>query len=149
MIVDRAVARRKFDRDVEPIRREPELYERLGIRPLVIDFPMLRVGLVWPRKQVGIGLELLAPDWDYRPPSADWVTVDGEPWPVEQAPDGNGFQASTPYPTTGRPWLCFRGFREYHEWEGHVGDPWWPLREDDSFRLLGRVQHIAEQLRRL
>lgn len=149
MIVDPRVARLKFDRDVEPMRSNPEPYEKLGIRPLVIEYPVVRVALAWPKATTEIGLELRAVNWDYRPPSADWVTLGGDPWPINSAPEGRGFQRNTPFPTTGRPWLCFPGFREFHEWDGHVGEPWWPLRPDDSFRLLGRIQHIADQLLQL
>jgi hypothetical protein len=147
MIVDPAVARRKFDRDVRPLIDDPALFERLGIRAVVTTYPVLRVGLAWPSRHTEIGLELRAPDWDYRPPSGDWVLLDGRPLPVGEAPSGNGFQGA--HPSTGRPWLCFRGVLEYHEWENHASDPWWPLRGNNAYRLLGSVQNIASVLRRM
>jgi hypothetical protein len=146
MIVDPAVARRKFERDVRPLVDNPDLYTRLGIRSLAADYPILRVALVWQRRQLEIGIELIAPDWDYRPPSARWVALDGQAWPATDAPSGNGFQG--PHPETGAPWLCFRGCLEYHEWESHASDAWWPLRLDERYRLLGFVQNVATVLRR-
>jgi hypothetical protein len=144
VIVDPRVAKRKFDRDVQPVLVDPGAFEVLGMRLLVASYPVLRVALAWTRHQTEIPLELYAPDWDYRPPSATWVREDGLPWDGA-VPNGNGFQ---PGDATHRPWLCFPGTLEYHEWPGHHTDHWWPRRHDPALRLLGFTQHIASVLRR-
>lgn len=147
MIVDPVVACRKFERDVRPLIEDAALFTRIGLRPLVTTYPVLRVALSWPSKLVEIAVELTAPDWDYRPASVDWVTLDGEPWPIAEAPTNNGFQGA--HPETGRPWFCFPGALEYHEWEGHSVDAWWPRRLNESFRLVGFVQNVATVLRKM
>jgi hypothetical protein len=149
MIVDPAVARRKFERDVRPLVEDQKMFSRIGVRALLVAFPVVRVALQWPSRDEEIGLQLCAPDWDYRPPSADWVTLDGSPWPAAQAPTGNGFQQpnkQTRRPD--RPWLCFRGVLEFHEYTGHEADAWWPLRLEEQYQLLGVIQNVASVLRR-
>ena len=91
MIVDPRVAKRKFDRDIAPLVEDPAAFAALGIRLIEGTFPTLRVSLAWPKRQLEIPLELAAPDWDFRPPSATWVKEDGSSWdgPV---PSGNGLQ---------------------------------------------------------
>jgi hypothetical protein len=144
VIVDPRVARRKFERDVQPILEDPDAFGALGMRLIEASYPVLRVGLTWPKRQLEIPLELRAENWDYRPASATWVNEDGGPWkgPV---PNANGLQAGD---ATRRPWLCFPGTLEYHEYPGHHTDLWWPKRRLDSLRLLGFVQHIAAVLRK-
>ena len=146
MIVDGAVARLKFERDTRPLVECRDPFVAAGIAPLVVAFPILRVGLHWPSRALDIALELRAPDWDYRPPAADWVREDGSPWPLSDAPQGGGFQGA--HPRSGRPWLCYRGSLDYHEWEGHVDDHWWAIRDDPQYRLLGFIQNVNSELQR-
>jgi hypothetical protein len=148
VIVDPVVACRKFERDVRPLIEDAALFTRIGLRPLVTTYPVLRVALLWPSKDVEIAVELTAPDWDYRPASVDWVTLEGEAWPLADAPSTNGFQGGA-HPGTGRPWFCFPGALEYHEWESHSVDGWWPRRLDESARLVGFVQNVANVLRKM
>ena len=143
MIVDPRVAKRKFDRDVRPIVEDPDAFGVLGMRLIAASYPILRVALAWPGKGE-IPLELRANDWDFRPASATWVAEDGGPW-TGGVPNANGFQAGD---ATHRPWLCFAGSLEYHEWPGHHTDHWWARRNDPNVRLLGFVQHIASVLRK-
>jgi len=150
MIVDPAVARRKFERDVRPLVDHPDVFAGIGVRALLVAFPIVRVALQWPARSQEIGLQLYAPDWDYRPPSADWVTPEGLPCPAVEAPSGPGFQQPNPQTRRpDRPWLCFRGFLEFHEYAGHDADAWWPLRLGERYRLLGVIQNVASVLRRL
>ena len=144
MIVDPRVARRKFDRDAQPILEDPGAFGALGMRLIAAAYPNLRVALAWPQRQLEIPLELRAEDWDYRPPSASWVQEDGSSWdgPV---PSTNGFQAGD---ATHEPWLCFPGCLEFHEWAGHHTDLWWPKRHQEALRLLGFLQNAAAVLRR-
>lgn len=150
MVVHPAVARRKFERDVRPLVEHPGAFVGVGIRPLLVAYPIVRVALRWPSRETEIALELSAPDWDYRPPSADWMTLEGSLLPAGEAPTANGFQAPNPQTRRpDRPWLCFRGCLEFHEYTGHAADAWWPLRLDESLRLLGLVQNVASVLRRM
>ena len=149
MIVDPAVARRKFERDVRPLVEHPDAFARIGIRPLVVAFPTVRVALHWPSREIDLGLELSAPDWDYRPPTVDWVKLDGAPWAAGEAPSGDGFQE--PNPNTrrpDRPWFCFRGSLEFHEYAGHSAEAWWPIHADERYRILGFIQNVAAVLAR-
>ena len=113
------------------------------MRLLVASYPILRVALAWPPAAeiplgaAGGGLGL--------PAAVGHVGRSGW-WPVDgPIPNGNGFQAGD---ATHRPWLCFPGSLEYHEWPGHHTDHWWPRRMQESLRLLGFVQHVGSVLRR-
>lgn len=149
MIVDPAAARRKFERDVQPLVDHPGAFARIGVRPLLVAFPTVRVALRWPSQGKEIGLQLSAPDWDYRPPSVDWVALNGTPLPASAAPSGNGFQQ--PNPNTrrpDRPWFCFRGSLEFHEYTGHSAEAWWPIHTDERYRMLGFIHNVAAVLAR-
>jgi hypothetical protein len=149
VIVDPAVARRKFEREVQPLVDDPEAFARIGMRPMLVAFPTVRVALPWRSRGIELGLQMSAPDWDYRPPSVDWVDLDGAPWPAGDAPSGDGFQQpnlNTRRPD--RPWFCFRGSLEFHEYTGHSADAWWPIHSDERYRMLGFIQNVAAVLAR-
>jgi hypothetical protein len=72
-------------------------------------------------------------DYDLRAPSIEFL----DPWtssPIAFAElvRGQAFEATrglhpvilNPHPTTGLPFLCLRGVREYHEHPQHSGDDW-------------------------
>jgi hypothetical protein len=144
VIVDPRVARRKFDRDARPILEDPDAFGALGMRLIVAVYPILRVALAWPARQLEIPLQLNAEDWDYRPPSASWVQEDGSLW-NDPVPSTNGFQIGD---ATHRPWLCFPGSLEFHEWAGHHTELWWPRHHQEALRLLGFLQNASAVLRR-
>ncbi|MFI5298498.1 MAG: putative metal-binding protein [Polyangiales bacterium] len=94
---------------------------------------------------VRLGLD----DYDLRPPSIQFVDpatrrpLRNEELPVGTIQDSQGRAQVVrldKHPSTGLPFLCIRGIREYHEHPQHTGDDWMLYRGDSG--LFAVVQLI-------
>jgi Predicted metal binding domain len=88
-------------------------------------------------------LRLLCDDWNSTPPSIELLSSGGEFLTSAQIPNGStGIFHRGPHPSTGRPFVCMQGSREYHTHPNHVSDRWDGLRWKDMFRLSEIVTQI-------
>lgn len=136
-------------------------------RPLVLSLPTRPPpGVVVPAGpavwMAGIEIPLLAgrafgvrfglDDYDQRAPSVGFC----DPWTWEPIPYEVLLRASVigpggpmnvilgGHPSTGKPFLCIRGVREYHEHPQHSGDDWALYRASTGlFTLVQRVWQIC------
>lgn len=147
MIVDPAVSRQKFAREVETARALEYLHKQ-GIWILRSEYPIVFVAIVSQRNMPLVPGVLCAvhidfTDYDVRPPSVRFVDPFSE-LPVAAHELKWGFPKATnvvrdavsgeivsaefvPYVQSfdqNRPFLCVPGVREYHECSGHSGDSW-------------------------
>lgn len=144
MIVDPAVSRRKFIREVEAARAHP-LFPQQGIWILRAEFPIVFAAILTP---IGIPLpgviaavHIDFSDYDVRPPSIYFVDPFTErrlnyaeiKWKFPRANtvvDPVSNQTSTEildYVQSFdqvKPFFCATGVREYHECSAHSGDSW-------------------------
>lgn len=144
-IVDPSLAAEMFDRGTVPLV-ESDTYARAGIRVIERAYPVLVVGLCWKAAGREIRLHVQADNYDYLPPRGWWVGDDGLPLPARMVPSGGGFQRPpSPY-GDGRAWLCFPGWREYHDHQSHKGDSWDARALHPQYRLPGTLVQLVHDL---
>jgi len=106
-------------------------------------FPILDVGFS-AQDGARIRLKLVCDDWNERPPSVQFLDWDGRPLSVIERDPAGVFNNSA-HPTTGSPFVCMKGAREYHTHPSHMGDAWETVRGTDKFTLgsiLTQLWHV-------
>lgn len=131
------LAKARFDKDLAGI--DDELCAARGWTVFAQEFPLLDLGFKAESGKT-LRLRLRCEDWNDQPPSIELFDWEGRLLTGEQMPkppaDGKGsiFNGS-PHTTTGNPFICMRGTREYHTHSSHVGDLWAPLKVLPEFQL--------------
>ena len=144
-IVDPSLSRLRFDEGIAPLAESPT-HASMGIRVIEREYPVLVVGLYWKAAGVEVRLRVQADNYDYLPPRGWWVGEDGLPLPADRVPSGGGFQKqSNPYGED-RGWLCFPGWREYHDHQSHQDNPWPPLRRRREYGLSALIVQLWHDL---
>lgn len=113
-----------------------------GWRLVSTTFPLLDVIFEAPQR-VPLRLQFQCADWNDLPPSIILLDAAGN----FSLPNGiPQFSAGVinpgPHPQTGRPFICMRGAREYHQHPSHATDLWEPLRGNSAYELGGIVTQI-------
>jgi len=123
--VDPAVSERKFNRELELLRGDASGFVTAGGWEIAsATFPGLSVIFPHPRSKRRVGFGFQFASWDELPPSLalfDPETKAELPW--DKWPQG-AWAVGNPHPTTGKPFLCLPGIREYHIHSSHVTDYW-------------------------
>ena len=115
------------------------------MRLVKIDFPTLIVGLRWQEQNKEILLHVQADNYDYMPIRGWWVDKDDVPL-EEQLPREKGFQIyPNPYGEK-KSWLCFQGWREYHDHPCHQNVSWSSIKNKREYRLPGIIQKLLIDL---
>lgn len=173
-VVDPAVSRAKFDREIRAFRRLAADYRKRGWFLADASFPRVLAVLAAPQLKppaVVVGVLLDYTDYDLRPPSvrlvdpftaepylmkdlpvqlfrqvaAEGVRVEIVGLPGAQAPN---LMARQPlmqsYGPDEIPFLCLAGVREYHDHPGHSGDTWELHRAAGAGRLV-RILDIVDR----
>ena len=146
-IVDPSLSRRLFDEGTAPLAASGA-YADMGIRVIEREYPVLVVGLRWKAADSEIRLRVQADNYDYLPPRGWWVGGDGSPLPARRVPQGGGFQRPPNPHGEDLGWLCFPGWREYHDHPSHLADAWASRAAHSSFRLPGILVQLARDLNR-
>lgn len=145
IIVDPLLSRLWLDEAAEAVAGSAH-HAALGIRVVEHSFPALVVALHWRAAGREIRLHVHADNYDYRPPRGWWVDEDGAPLRAGQVPAGGGFQQPpNPYGED-RSWLCFPGWREYHDHQSHQDNPWRALRRRREYGLPGLLVQLQRDL---
>jgi hypothetical protein len=110
------LAKARFDKDLAGI--DDELCAARGWTVFAQEFPLLDVGFKAESGKT-LRLRLRCEDWNDQPPA------DGK----------SSIFNGSPHPTTGKPFICMRGTREYHTHSSHIGDLWAPLKVLPEFQL--------------
>lgn len=141
MLVDPAISRAKFAREVAEVTALRDVLRRRGAFIISAEFPEVFVALGTPNSNVSFlpfGAVIDFSDYDLQPPSVRFVN------PYTKAPlqkdmlrtglflraEPNEAGAATVRQILqchdgGLPFLCLAGIREYHESSAHSGDSWW------------------------
>lgn len=103
-------------------------------------YPLLDCSFTAPERKT-LRLRLACDDWNDLPPSISLLDSAGSQ--LTRGPtDPKGVFNNSAHPSTGRPFICMRGSREYHTHSSHVNDLWAPLRSDPRYTLFNIVGQI-------
>jgi hypothetical protein len=135
-----ALAKINFDRDVALITAQ--FLKNRGWAVHGRDFPILDISFVGSRI---LRVKLTCSEWDELPPAAELLNGDGTG--IDGNIPGGVFNASA-HPSTGKPFICMRGFREYHTHPSHLGDLWDTYRGQDGMNLPGLLDQLSRAWRK-
>lgn len=104
------------------------------------DYPVLDIGFR-KRGEVRLRVRLRCDDWNDLPPSIEICDAQGNL--IRALPHNLGgiFNMSA-HPSTGKPFICMRGSREYHTHPSHTTDAWASIKTKDAFTLGGIVTQL-------
>ena len=144
--MDQIVSIRKFEAAVQSLQGDAAAFtEARGWKILSMVFPILSVAFRHSRSSREIEFRFSCDNWDEFPPSltihdpADGRELSWDEWPK------NEWSVIDPHPSTGKPFLCLPGIREYHSFPGHVGDSWENYRPQSGYSLLRIVDRVHQR----
>jgi Predicted metal binding domain len=154
-LVDPAISRRKLERELDAWHESEQEYRSKGW--LIVRHDDLVVEVAFAKKlQLGsMGLPLLVPtvrfdyaNYDLWPPSLtfiDFFSGEPSPAPLPNAwlPTPQGAQNILLNYPNGKPFLCVRGTREFHDHPQHTGEPWALYRSQGAGALVVLCDLIA------
>lgn len=140
----KALSKAAFDRDVGRI--DPRSVRMRDWTIIEADYPVLDV-LFGHASAPPLRLRLVCDDWDEIPPSIQLLDKDGQFLTTAPPNIGNVFNPGG-HPTTGRPFVCMRGAREYHIHSSHTSDLWDNYRGQSGMDLGGIVFQLWQAWKR-
>ena len=133
-----AVARQLFEKALTDLG--DELCATRGWRVLLREYPSFEVEFV-AQSRTTIRVRFTCDGWNDQPPSITWLDADGNF--LTAIPQGAGGQLNNgAHPTTGRPFVCMVGSREYHSHPGHLGDVWENHKHRSGYDLGGILTQV-------
>jgi hypothetical protein len=136
--VHELVSRSLFETGIAALTSE--LAEARGWLINTIAFPIVDVTFTAPAR-TPIRARFLWDNWDSEPPSVEWLSVGGAH--LQKLPTSpRGQLNSSPHPTTGKPFVCMVGVREYHSHPSHINDRWEQYRGRSSYDLGGIISQV-------
>ena len=144
--MDEAVSRRKFDTEVRSLQADAAAFVRArGWRLVSVIYPTLTIILKHRRSCREVEFRFACDHWDELPPAlslhdpADGRELRWEEWPKR------GWKVLAAHPTTGKPFLCLPGIREYHTHTSHIPDKWEGYRLRGTYRLRDIVDRVHQR----
>ena len=144
--MDEAVSRRKFDAEALALQANVAAFVRAkGWRLVSAIHPTLAIVLRHRRSDREIEFRFGCDHWDELPPSLSLHDPDDgrelrwAEWPK------CGWEVHESHPTTGKPFLCLRGIREYHTHSSHIGDKWEGYMVRGTYRLRDIVDRVDQR----
>lgn len=164
MVVDPAVSRRKFDRDVAEVLERRDYFMQRGAWIVSTDFPEVFVVLGTPKTKphfVPYAVLFDFTDYDVQPLSVRLVnpftkqrlksTEIAYPFyranpPPPGFPPGTqaGAQPMLQVFSDDAPFLCLPGIRDYHASSAHTGDSWWLHRRTGAGKLFNLLDNLCK-----
>ena len=144
--MDRAVSIRKFEAEIRALKAEAAGYvSAKGWKIVESTYPVLAVVLRHSRSTREIEFRFSYDDWDELPPSLSLHHPNGgEELTWEEWPKG-GWDAHKAHTSTGRPFLCLTGLREYHTHQSHLRNKWGSYRHRGTYRLRDIVDRVQQR----
>jgi hypothetical protein len=105
-----------------------------------IAFPMIDCSFTAPGR-TALRLRLHCDNWNDLPPAVSLHSPDGTPLQT-LIPNHTGVFNQGPHPATGRPFICMRGAREYHNHPSHLADRWESVKDSSSYTLGGILTQL-------
>ncbi|MGA3123165.1 MAG: putative metal-binding protein [Polyangiaceae bacterium] len=137
-VVHEAASRELFDNAVKGIG--PDLCAERGWTLHSALYPILEVGFAAVDRQT-VRVRARCDGWNGIPPSIEWL--DGGGRVLSSIPSGPGGQLNnSAHPTTGRPFVCMPGVREYHTHSSHTGDVWENYKGRPGYDLGGVITQV-------
>lgn len=133
-----AAARALFEEEVAHFT--PELAARRGWQFHSLDFPLVDCSFNAPGR-TQLRLRLLCDNWNELAPSISLHTADGALL-TQLPPNPTGVFNQGPHPSTGKPFICMRGAREYHNHTSHLNDYWESVKDNSSYTLGGILTQL-------
>lgn len=132
------LSRAKFEGDVGRLSARTVAHRAWTL--VSTEYPILDV-IFGHAKAEPLRIRMLCDQWNDLPPSIELLSASGAY--LRSAPPNVGsiFNGSA-HPSTGRPFVCMRGSREFHTHPSHLGERWDGYRGRPGMDLLG----ILEQL---
>ncbi|MGC1863981.1 MAG: putative metal-binding protein [Methylocystis sp.] len=127
-----------FERDVGRLDRRTAAHRRWTV--VQAEYPTLDV-IFGHTVAAPLRIRSTCVDWDDMPPSVELLEVDGSHLRRTPPSVGNIFHPG-PHPSTGRPFVCMRGTREFHTHSSHLGERWDGYRGQSGMDLLGILDQI-------
>jgi hypothetical protein len=112
-----------------------------------LDYPTVDLTFT-AEGRTSLRVNLLCDGWNDTPPSIRLQKADGNYIPVTNPPNPaiypnqTGVFNPSGHPTTGHPFVCMRGSREYHTHSSHVNDTWSGCRDLPGYDLGGILTQI-------
>ena len=108
-----------------------------------VDYPIIDLTFCGSRP---LRLRLTCDNWDEQPPSA--ILLDESGGPLSGSIPGGIFNPG-PHPLRPGPFICMRGFREYHTHPSHLTVDWASFRDQDGMNLVGLLDQVSRAWRAL
>jgi hypothetical protein len=109
------------------------LCEGRGWQLFGVSYPVIDIGFTGSGRP-GLRLRLSCDNYNELPASIELLNLDGQPIsPMVNCPKSI-FNSST-HPTTGKPFVCYPGSRQYHIHPSHLTDHWSNYRGLDRYKL--------------
>jgi hypothetical protein len=120
---------------------EDELLQARDWQVFAKDYPLLDIGF---RREgsVRLRVRLRCDDWNDQPPSIEICDAQGLLTLAMPPNNLSGIWNSSAHPSTGKPFICMRGSREYHTHPSHTADAWATIKSLDAYTLGGIVTQI-------
>jgi hypothetical protein len=105
-----------------------------------IDYPIIDCSFT-AKGRTPLRIQLRCDDWNDQPPSISLHSADGSIL-TALLPNPSGVFNTNAHPSTGRPFVCMRGAREYHTHPSHLTDLWASVKETDAYSLGGILHQL-------
>lgn len=132
------LSRAKFEGDVR--RLSTRTVAHRGWAVVTAEYPILDVVFGHATAEP-LRIRMTCDQWNDLPPSIELLSASGVHLTSAPPSVGSIFNGSA-HPSTGRPFVCMRGSREFHTHSSHLGERWDGYRGKSGMDLLG----ILEQL---
>lgn len=133
-----ALSKAAFERDIGRIdMRSVRMY---GWTIVSSTYPVLDV-IFNHASASSLRLRLICRDWDELAPSIELLDKEGA-YLASAPPNAGGVFNGGGHPSTGRPFVCMRGAREYHTHSSHTTDHWDNYRGRPGMDLWGIVLQL-------
>lgn len=149
MIVHPTLAEERFSRALQGLLEKPAAFAATGVHMVEYRFPWLCVELDVPAQRRKLRLRVDGRDYDYRPIDGRWIDDQGKILRAGSGcvPCNNGFHAE-PMDGWDGPWLCFLGWRSWHNHPGHQDIPWQEIRGLPDYSPLPLIRQLHADLNR-
>ena len=126
--------------DEETANFTPALAARRGWEFHEVAFPIVDCSFS-ANGRTSLRIRMVCDDWNDKPPSIGLHNLDGSPLgrPIDNP---SGVFNMSAHPSTGRPFICMRGAREYHTHPSHLADLWDSVKNNSSYSLGGILTQI-------
>lgn len=104
------------------------------------EYPILDVGFR-SKKPANIRIRMRCDTYNELPPAIELLTIDGD-FLTKAERDPAGVFNSSSHPQTGRPFICMRGSREYHQHPSHTTDLWDNIKNQPNYDLGGILTQV-------